>query len=198
MSHPSMTHYLINSIDTNISFTIKTECNRKIAFLDTLVSRRNGAIVVDVYRKPTHTDRYLDFNSHHDNRHKASTASTLLHRALSLPNSAEGKKRELNYVHAALESNGYPSKFIKNIHVKRSRKKEHLRNTKTAAKGSRIANHAWSNNHAIDFENASIIDKGTFRTRKTLEAWHTKVTPNADNNSCPLPAQYNILFNKHP
>ena len=48
-----------------------------------------------------------------------------------------------------------------------SRKKEHLRNTKTAAKGSRIANHAWSNNHAIDFENASIIDKGIFRTRKT-------------------------------
>ena len=78
-----------------------------------------------------------------------------------------------------------------------TRKKEHLRNTKTAAKGSRIANHAWSNNHAIDFENASVIDKGTFRTRKTLEAWHTTVTPNADNNSCPLPGQYNILFNKY-
>ena len=78
-----------------------------------------------------------------------------------------------------------------------TRKKEHLRNTKTAAKGSRIANHAWSNNHAIDCENASVIDKGTFRTRKTLEAWHTTVTPNADNNSCPLPGQYNILFNKY-
>ena len=77
-----------------------------------------------------------------------------------------------------------------------TRKKEHLRNTKTAAKGSRIANHAWSNNHAIDFDNASIIDKGSFRTRKTLEAWHTKVTPDADNNSCPLPGQYNILFSK--
>jgi len=71
-----------------------------------------------------------------------------------------------------------------------TRKKEHLRNTKTAAKGSRIANHAWSNNHAIDFENASIIDNITFRTRKTLEAWHTKMTPNADNNFCPLPRQY--------
>ena len=54
-----------------------------------------------------------------------------------------------------------------------------------------------SNNHAIDFENASVIDKGTFRTRKTLEAWHTTVTPNAYNNSCPLPGQYNILFNKY-
>jgi len=61
-----------------------------------------------------------------------------------------------------------------------TRKKEHLRNTKTAAKGSRIAHHAWSSNHAIDFENASILL--TFRTRKTLEAWHTKMTPNADNN----------------
>jgi len=78
-----------------------------------------------------------------------------------------------------------------------ARKKEHLRNTKTAAKGSRIANHAWSNNHAIDFENASIIGTCTFRTRKTLEAWHTKVTPNTENNSCPFPGQYNILFNKH-
>ena len=81
--------------------------------------------------------------------------------------------------------------------VLNTRKKEHLRNTKTAAKGSRIANHAWSNNDIIDFENTLIIDKGTFRTRKTLEAWYTKVTPNADNNSCPLPGQYNILFNKH-
>ena len=76
-------------------------------------------------------------------------------------------------------------------------KKDHLRNTKTAPKGSRIANHAWSDNHIIHFENASIIDKGTFRTRKTLEAWHTRVTSNADNNSCPLPGQYNILINKH-
>ena len=288
-------HDTLNSIDANILFIIETECNRKISFLDTLVSRRNGVIAVGVYRKPTHTDRYLDFNSHHDSQHKASTASTLLHRALNLPNSSEGKKRELNYVHAALESNGYPPKFIQNIQAKKTRssttnvspeelvgmffrmveptesrksfaslpyikgvtepltrilkkhdvtvvnkpfttlqeqfpapkfrssmesqtnvvhkfwwcyigetgrafntqKKEYLRNTKTAAKGSRIANHAWSNNHVIDFENASIIDIGTFRTRKTLEAWHTKVTPNADNNSCPLPGQYNILFNKH-
>ena len=76
---------------------------------------------VYVYRKPTHIDRYLDFNSHHDNLQKASTASTLLHRALSLPNSSEGIKRELNYVHAPLESNGYPSKFIRNIQAKKTR-----------------------------------------------------------------------------
>ena len=53
---------------------------------------------------------------------------------------------------------------------------------------------AWSNNHTIDFENTTINDKGTFRTRKTLEAWHTWVTPNTDNSSSLLPGQYNILF----
>ena len=77
-------------IDTNILFTINTECNGKI-----LVSCRNGVIVVDVYRKSPHRDRYLDFNSHHDNQHKVSTASTLLHRALNLPNSSKRKKPEL-------------------------------------------------------------------------------------------------------
>ena len=53
---------------------------------------------MDVYRKPTHTDRYLDFNSHHDKKHKDSTAATLLHRALNLPNTSEGKERELNHL----------------------------------------------------------------------------------------------------
>ena len=78
-----------------------------------------------------------------------------------------------------------------------ARKKEHLTNVKIAAKGLRIANHAWSNNHAIDFENASVIDKGGFRTRKTLKAWDFKLAPNVNNNSCPLPGQYNILLNKY-
>ena len=78
-----------------------------------------------------------------------------------------------------------------------TRKKEHIRNVKTAAKGSRIANHAWSHDHVIDFNNASIIDKGNSRIRTFFESWHTTITPNADNNSCPLPGQYSILVNKH-
>ena len=75
-------HNTLNSIDQHISFTIEEENNNQIAFLDALVSRKDNALIVDVYRKPTHTDRYLDFFSHHDKRHKISTAETLLHRAI--------------------------------------------------------------------------------------------------------------------
>ena len=99
-------HNTLNASDPKISFTIEFENNGQIAFLDTLVSRRNGVAVTDVYRKPTHTDRYLDFSSHHDIKHKISTASTLLFRASSLPSSHEGKTREANHVRAALEVNG--------------------------------------------------------------------------------------------
>ena len=87
-------HNTLNVSDPKISFTIELENNDKIAFLDTLVSRRNNVSVIDVYRKATHTDRYLDFSSHHELKHKISTASTLLLRASSLPSSHDGKTRE--------------------------------------------------------------------------------------------------------
>ena len=64
-------HNTLNASDPKISFTIELENNGQIAFLDTLVSRRNGVVVIDVYRKPTHTDRYLDFSCHHDKNTKS-------------------------------------------------------------------------------------------------------------------------------
>ena len=84
---------------------------------DGVVSRGGGGgvVTIDVYRKSTHTDRYLDFYSHHEKKHKISTASTLLNRASNLPSTSAGKSKELIYVTNALESNGYHQSFISNI-----------------------------------------------------------------------------------
>ena len=112
-------HDTLNAVDPKISFTIETE-NGQISFLDTLITRKNGAVTIGVYRKPTHTDRYLDFNSNHELKHKISTASTLLNRALNLPSTAEGSRKELTHVSNALKSNGYPSATILNILKKNS------------------------------------------------------------------------------
>ena len=108
-------HDTLNACDPKISFTIELENNGQIVFLDTFVSRRNGVAVIDIFRKPTHTDLYLDFSSHHAKEHKISTASTLLFRASNLPSSFEGKTRETNHVRTALEANGYPPAVISNI-----------------------------------------------------------------------------------
>ena len=114
-------HDSLNSVDQHISFTIEHESNGKLPFLDTLITRDNGKLVVDIYRKPTHTDRYLDFNFHHDKKHKTSTAETLLHRALNLPNTQDGRNRETARVCAALHSNGYPSKITEDIIRKKTK-----------------------------------------------------------------------------
>ena len=52
----------------------------------------------------------------------------------------------------------------------------------------------WQNNHSIDFDGATVIDKGNYRVRRTLESWHTAKTVGADNNSKPLSRQYSILL----
>ena len=54
--------------------------------------------------------------------------------------------------------------------------------------------HSWTNNHSIDFENGSVIEKGDHRARKTLETLHTNMTNEADNNSMPSPRQSSILY----
>ena len=84
--------------------------------MDTLVTGDNGFLITNVYRKPTHTDKYLDYTSHHDKNHKASTALSLLHRAATLPNTNEGKQAESKHVIDALVTNGYhivPSRLHK-------------------------------------------------------------------------------------
>ena len=72
-----------------------------------------------------------------------------------------------------------------------------MRNVKSYARGSYVAKHAWFSNHSIDFENSQVIDKGSSRTRKTLESWHTASIDHADNNSRPFLNQYSILLKKN-
>ena len=54
----------LNSQQPIIRFTIETENDSKIACLDVSVSREpDGRLTTSVYRKPTHTDQYLAYDS---------------------------------------------------------------------------------------------------------------------------------------
>ena len=74
-----------------------------------------------------------------------------------------------------------------------TRKKEDIRNVKTCANGPNTSKHACSFDNRIDFNHSRVIDKGSFRIRTTLEAWHTSAIKNADNNSKLIPNQYSIM-----
>ena len=55
----------LNFIDLHIKFTIKLLGTDGFLFLDTLTKPTPNSIESTVYRKPTHTDRYLDYKSNH-------------------------------------------------------------------------------------------------------------------------------------
>ena len=73
----------INSLEDNIKFTPETtKADGSMPFFDTLVTpRSDGSLETKVYRKPTNTNQYLQWDSHHAINNKYSIISTLLHRA---------------------------------------------------------------------------------------------------------------------
>jgi len=72
-------HNHLNSIEPTIQFTIETEVEGTLPFLDTRVTcHTDDSLATSVFRKRTHTYRYLDFDSHHPLAHKIAVARTLL------------------------------------------------------------------------------------------------------------------------
>ncbi|XP_054861960.1 uncharacterized protein LOC129347772 [Amphiprion ocellaris] len=116
----------LNSVDKNIKFTREDVQDNCLAFLDCVVRiETNGELNIEVYRKPTHTDQYLLFDSHHPLEHKLGVIRTLKHRAQNIPSEADGKRREHKHIHSALQTCGYPNwAFIKTAKKRREDKKD--------------------------------------------------------------------------
>ena len=89
----------LNSVEPSILFTLEREKDLHLPFLDLIVSRGvRENLETKVYRKLTHTDKYLTFDSHHPICHKKSVAKTLLRRTDCLPCSLNSKAEERKYV----------------------------------------------------------------------------------------------------
>ena len=103
----------LNSIEPCIKFTIERESEGKIAFLDCMLHHQeDGRLTATVYRKPTHTDRYLSFSSHHPSMHKRAVVKSLMDRAAKIPTTKSDQIKEKQRVISTLQSNGYPKRFI--------------------------------------------------------------------------------------
>ena len=87
-------------------------------FLDTLTKPTPNSIESTVYRKPTHTDRYLDYKLYLDyksnlpNLAKLSVIHTLIHRAKHIYSTPEFLANEMDCLHKVLQDNHYPTQFF--------------------------------------------------------------------------------------
>ena len=66
-----------------------------------------------VYRKPTHTDRYLNFWTHHPSHVKRGLVRCLSDRARSITNLEDNLHKEEDHTARILKQNGYLGAFIR-------------------------------------------------------------------------------------
>ena len=125
----------LNSIDPDIKFTTEGEENRSLAFLDTLTTiQSDGSVSVAIYRKPTHTDQYLNFASNHPIEHKLGVIQTLFHRAETVITDPQAVIEEKTHVTKALSKCGYP-KWAFNKISEPKKTKSPTKNKGTTVKG---------------------------------------------------------------
>ena len=75
-----------------ITFTVEKEENRELLFMHTKVHRTGNQLATTVYRKPTHTGRYLDYASHPPGSSKKAVVQALAKRIDCV--SIAGQKQE--------------------------------------------------------------------------------------------------------
>ena len=115
----------LNNQHQRIQFTIELEEDNQLPFLDTLVCVENDrTISTKIYRKKTHTNQYLHFNSNHHTRQKVGIVSTLKKR-LELVTKEEDKKEEESFLEDAFGACGYPDWVTKRKRKENKEKEKH-------------------------------------------------------------------------
>ena len=106
-THLENVFHHIKNLRQTIKFTMEEESNAELAFLDTLLKRNNRDIFVLLFRKPTHTDQYLHYSSHHQTSCKE--------RAYSIITNKDDLHKENARIKQVLRENGYQERIINKI-----------------------------------------------------------------------------------
>ncbi|XP_076058563.1 uncharacterized protein LOC143035581 [Oratosquilla oratoria] len=102
----------LNSLESAIQFSMELEVNGVLPFMDILVSREDH-LETSKYRKPTHTDRLLDYGSHHPDCPKRSLIRTLWNRPDKICSTTDAVRAEKRHLCDVFRTNGYPYRTVR-------------------------------------------------------------------------------------
>ena len=110
----------MNSIDHHTQFTgDKPRPDGSMPFLDILITPcEDGNLATTVFRKPTHTDLYMQWDSHHAISSKYSVIGTLHHRANTTCSGPKLLQQEEQHLQRVLTRCKYPVWALNRVKIK--------------------------------------------------------------------------------
>ena len=104
----------MNNIHANKKFTVETDKDNHIPFLDVLIARtEDGLIKTTLYSKRTFTGLYMRYDSFVPQNLKDSLIRGLINRAWRICSSDEFFQKEVGFIKDLLQCNCYPHNFIR-------------------------------------------------------------------------------------
>ena len=104
----------LNSLHPSLEFTMESEADNRLPFLDALVIRDGRELKTTVYRKPTFTSLYIRWDSYCDSSQKIALIRSLTVRAKRIC-SPEYLDDEISKLESIFEGNGYPPPIVKRV-----------------------------------------------------------------------------------
>ena len=136
----------INSVDPAIQFTV--ESNKEdgaTPFLDTIVKpEADGNLSITVYRKLTHMDQYLQWDSHHHLSGKFSVIHTLSHRAQTVCSNPELLLKEKAHLRKAITQWKYPKWALDKVEERLNRPSREVTEGDNNQGTAGVAHYQWS------------------------------------------------------
>ena len=95
-----------------MSFSMETEKENKLSFLDVKVISEQGKFTTTIYRKPTFSGVYSNFESFLPSVYKFGMVYTLVYRCFRICSNWTQFHTELIYLKGIFQKNSYPKNFI--------------------------------------------------------------------------------------
>ena len=102
----------LNSRESSINFTLEVDTNKSINFLDLTITLQNNRHDFAIFRKPTHTDTIIPFDSTHPWSHKMAFFNCMINRLLTVPLSPQNFQTEVNTIKQIALNNSYPTSIV--------------------------------------------------------------------------------------
>ncbi|XP_017485941.1 PREDICTED: uncharacterized protein LOC108374476 [Rhagoletis zephyria] len=104
----------LNEYHPKLQFTMESENNLRIPFLDVMIHRKSNAILLDWYSKPTSSGRLINYLSSQPLKYKINTARNLIHKVLTISHQ-QFRDTNIKKINKILVSNNYPHHLIQSL-----------------------------------------------------------------------------------